>query len=197
MGGDVFGGLQIAIDQRRRHGETIADVREAFAGRAVRGELLRRVEIDAGEIAERVRVFGVVEPAENDPSRIAVPPGRLLAEQAAGGPEQTMTCRSSVVGCGFSFGGISPASTCSTSCSHGWRSAPIACRVTKRSRSRSPRCFFVEWHSKQYFARIGRTLVGVVVDRAARLRSGDERMRADHDGDGEGSERRWVIGAVR
>ena len=85
MAGDLLRRVEVLRDQRRRHHQRVAGVGEPFARRAVDGELAGRVErVDAGQVAERVGVFGVVEPAEDHPPGVAGPPGRLGREEAAG-----------------------------------------------------------------------------------------------------------------
>ena len=62
----VLGGIEIFAEQGRRHDEGVAGVGEAFAGRAVGGELAGGIEGDAGEVAQGVGVFGVVEASQDD-----------------------------------------------------------------------------------------------------------------------------------
>ena len=53
-------------------------------------------------------------------------------------------------GFGLSFGGISPSRICSSDRSHTTGSCFTSTTDVNRSRSRSPFCFFVEWHVMQY-----------------------------------------------
>ncbi len=73
--------------------------------------------------------------------------------------QATSRFRSSAVGCGFFFGGISPASSISISCCHGLRSFRTRSSEANRSRSRLPFLTFVEWQFRQYFVISGRTMV--------------------------------------
>ena len=72
MPGHGLRGVEVFGHERRRHDERLARVRKAFARAAVGWKLFRGIErVDAGEIADRVGVFGVVEPAEHDAAGIA------------------------------------------------------------------------------------------------------------------------------
>jgi len=68
---DRFGGRQIPFHQDGADGEHVADVVEAVAD-VVGGEVVRRLEIDANEIADRVVVLGAIETAQGDAARIAL-----------------------------------------------------------------------------------------------------------------------------
>ncbi len=72
VGRDPLGGVEILGRHARRHDERLPGVRKTLARAAVGGKLLGGVErIHAREIADRVRVFGVVEPAQDDTARVA------------------------------------------------------------------------------------------------------------------------------
>ena len=58
----LFAGVEILSQQTRRHDKGIARVGESFPGRAIGRKLTDRTQIDSRQIADRVRVFGVVEP---------------------------------------------------------------------------------------------------------------------------------------
>ena len=84
MGGDVLRGVEILREQRGRHDERCAGVREALARRAVHGELARRVErLDAREVAEGVGELRVREAAQHDGAGVAGTGQRDFVECAA------------------------------------------------------------------------------------------------------------------
>ena len=69
--GDVLARVEILGKQPRRHHQGRADVREAFAGGTVDREFAGRIKRrDAGQVLDRVRVFGVGETAEHDGPRV-------------------------------------------------------------------------------------------------------------------------------
>ena len=73
---EVFG------HERRRHDERLARVRKAFACAAVGRKLLGGIErINTGEIADRVGVFGIIEPAEHHAAGVARPGAGLGLEE--------------------------------------------------------------------------------------------------------------------
>ena len=117
--GDVPRRRQILLQQRRRHRQRLARVVEAGLVGRIDGELSRRPDIDAGQVADGVVVLGVAQPAGQHRAGIArVAPGLVFAQRAnplddrvpLGGrrlPRRVLR-------------GISPASSrCSTS-SHSW-----------------------------------------------------------------------------
>ena len=69
--GDLLGRVQVLAEQGRRHDERVAGVREAFARGAVRREIAGGLEVDAGQVADRVVVLGVAEAADDDAARVA------------------------------------------------------------------------------------------------------------------------------
>ena len=82
MTGHGLRGVKVFGHERRRHDERLARVRKTFARAAVGRKLLGRIErIDAGEVADRVGVFGVVEPAEHDAAGVARPGAGLGFEE--------------------------------------------------------------------------------------------------------------------
>ena len=78
---DVFARVEILRQQRRRHNQRVASVREPFARRAIDRELFGRIERrHAGQIADGVGVFGIAQPPEHDWPRIARARQRLGVE---------------------------------------------------------------------------------------------------------------------
>ena len=72
MPGHGLRGVEIFGHERRRHDERLARIRETFARAAVGRKLVGGIErVDAGEVADRVGVFGVVEPAKHDAAGVA------------------------------------------------------------------------------------------------------------------------------
>ena len=68
----ILCGFEVLRQKCRRHNQRGADVREPFARRAVNRELTGRIERrNSGQIADRVGVFMIRQPAENDRTRIA------------------------------------------------------------------------------------------------------------------------------
>ena len=75
-------GVEVFGHERRRHDERLARVRKTFARATVGRKLLGRIErVDTGEVADRVGVFGVVEPAEHDAAGVARPGAGLGFEE--------------------------------------------------------------------------------------------------------------------
>ena len=68
---DLARRLQVFVQQRRRHRERFAGVVEARRVGGIDGELARRAEVDAGEIADGVVVLRVAQPPRQDDARIA------------------------------------------------------------------------------------------------------------------------------
>ena len=65
-------GVEILRHQCRRHDERLAGVCKSLACAAVGRKLPRRIErVNAGQIADAVRVFGIVEPAEHNATGVA------------------------------------------------------------------------------------------------------------------------------
>ena len=83
MIGDVLGGGEIFVDQRRRHREGFGGVGKTFARGAVGGKLARRLKIDARQIANRAIVFGIAQPPQRDVPRIAGPRSGFDIEPAS------------------------------------------------------------------------------------------------------------------
>ena len=69
---DRLGGLQVFFHQDRREAEHVADVVEAVAD-IVGREVVGRMEVDPDQVADRIVVFGAVEPADRDASRVEGP----------------------------------------------------------------------------------------------------------------------------
>jgi hypothetical protein len=68
---DDFCGRQVLFEQERRGREHIADVVESIAD-VVRRKIVGRSEVDSHEVANRVVVFGPVEPAKRHPADIGL-----------------------------------------------------------------------------------------------------------------------------
>ena len=69
---DFLGRIEILGEQRRRHHQRRARIREAFAGGTISGKLARGIErFHAREIAHRVSVFHIGKPPQHDRPRIA------------------------------------------------------------------------------------------------------------------------------
>ncbi len=76
LGGDrlvqhVLRRRQVLLQQHRRERKHVADVVETVAG-IVGRKVVGRLEIDADQIADRIVVFGAVEPVDGDGARIRV-----------------------------------------------------------------------------------------------------------------------------
>ena len=72
MRSDIFGSSKIFLHHLRRHHQRLADIREAFPGGAIDRKLLSGIERShAGEIADAPPVFGIGEPPQNHPPRVA------------------------------------------------------------------------------------------------------------------------------
>lgn len=69
--GDFLSGVEVLGEERGGHDEGVSGIGEAFAGGAIDGELAGGIEIDTGEIADGVGVFGVAESAEDDGTGIS------------------------------------------------------------------------------------------------------------------------------
>ena len=74
VAGHVAGGLQVFLQEGRRHRQRFARVVEAGRIGRIDGEFARRPEIDAGEITNRVIVLHVAQPAgEHDAGVAGIP----------------------------------------------------------------------------------------------------------------------------
>ena len=73
----------VSLDEFGRHRHRVSDVGKAFATDAVDGELasLRRSHVNAGEIADRVVVFRVVQSTQRYRPRISSPRCRLCIKR--------------------------------------------------------------------------------------------------------------------
>ena len=72
MRGDFLGCVEILREQRRRHHERRADIRESFACRAIDRKLTRGIErLHACQITQRVGVFHVREPPQHNGTGVA------------------------------------------------------------------------------------------------------------------------------
>ena len=79
--GDVLGSAEILREQRGRHDERRAGVRESFACGAIDGELAEGIErLHARQIADRVAVFHVRQPPQHHGAGIARVGERHLVE---------------------------------------------------------------------------------------------------------------------
>ena len=82
MVGDPPRRLQVLLHQGRRHRQRFRRVVEAGLVGGVDGELPRRPDVDARQVADGVVVLGVAQPPRQDPAGIARVPLRLvLAER--------------------------------------------------------------------------------------------------------------------
>ena len=89
---DVFRRVEILRHERWRHHKRVADVHEAFARGGIDRKLLRRIErLHAGQITNRVSVLRVVQPSQNDRSRIAGTSQRRLVQGAVHPRQQFLT----------------------------------------------------------------------------------------------------------
>jgi hypothetical protein len=80
---DAAGRFEIFLEQSRRHGERFARVVEAGGVGGVDGELSGGSNVDAGEVSNRVVVFGVAEPAREHRAGVAsVLAGEMRTEGA-------------------------------------------------------------------------------------------------------------------
>ena len=75
---DRFGRLNVLLHQQRREAQRVADVVEAVAG-VVGREVFFGVVVDAHQVADRVAVFGPIEPTERDVAGVGI--GRVDAER--------------------------------------------------------------------------------------------------------------------
>ena len=189
--------LRYFVEQRGRDvRERLGGVGEPLAAGPVGGELARRPQVHAGQVADRVVVLGVAQAAERDVARIA---GARPAPRRRGSREsrRSAACarRRSAAAC--SLGGISPASSISMVCCHGFSSLRTWASVAKRSRSRLPFLAFVEWHDEAILLderpddRVELARVGVALGFLGRRRPGvvDERGGQEGAGDQARSQR--------
>ena len=77
---DFMAGIEVLSQEGWRHHQRVAGVGEALAPGALGRKLASRVKVDACQIADRIRVLGVVEPPQNDRSGISRS-GQRLSEQ--------------------------------------------------------------------------------------------------------------------
>ena len=70
--GDFARGLQIFIEQRRRHRQRLAGIIESSHIGRIHRELARGTNVDSRQIANAVVIFRVAEPTGKDDARIAV-----------------------------------------------------------------------------------------------------------------------------
>ena len=82
MAGDFLGRIQVLRHQGRGHHQRVAHVHEPLAGSGIGRKFPDRVQrIQARQIADRKRVFGVVQPAQHHRPRIARPrPGHFIQQ---------------------------------------------------------------------------------------------------------------------
>ena len=76
--GHLAGGLQVLGEQRRRHRQRLARVVESGLIGGIDREFRCRPDIDAGEIANRVVVFGVAESPRQHHAWVAVARARFV-----------------------------------------------------------------------------------------------------------------------
>ena len=89
---DLLGRGEVLLQQSRRNiREPFSGVGESFAGGAVRRELARRPQIDAGQVTDRRIVLGIAEPPQRHVPRIAGPGAGFGIEHAAGPVDDLFT----------------------------------------------------------------------------------------------------------
>ena len=85
MVSDLFAGVEVFREQGRRHHQGVAGVGKSFTGGAIGRKLAGRLQINTRQIEQSVGIFGVIEPAEEDRTRIARA-GQRLGMQVVGDP---------------------------------------------------------------------------------------------------------------
>ena len=65
------GGSQIFLQQHRWQREDVADVVETVTG-IIRRKIIRRLEIDADQVPDRIVVFGAIQTPDRDPARVGM-----------------------------------------------------------------------------------------------------------------------------
>ena len=81
--GDQLGGFEVALDARVLHELHVAEVREALAADRVARRVDADLDVDAGEIADRVGVLGARQPADRHAARIAGVRGFVRVERGS------------------------------------------------------------------------------------------------------------------
>src|SRR6185295_13254482 len=82
--GDLLRGREVFLQQGGGEHEGVARVGEALAGGAVGRKVARGLEVDAGQVADRVVVLGVAEAADDDAAGVAGAGLGLDGEEVAG-----------------------------------------------------------------------------------------------------------------
>ena len=127
---DLGGRRRVALDQRRRNGQRVGDIVEAFA-RIVGGKKRRGVDIDREQVANGVGVFGAIQTMESRECRGLVWRARRDPARAS----SLVANASSVArsGRGMPPGGIMPARTLRTTFSQVSASGPGCARSSLSS----------------------------------------------------------------
>ena len=112
---DALGRRQVPLHQHGRHRQHVADVVESVAD-VVRREILGGIEIDAHQIADRVAIFGPVQPPHRDAARVGLGIAGGALEHVAHRADECLALRA--VGCGSPSGGMPPVSTIPITLSH-------------------------------------------------------------------------------
>ena len=91
-GGDIAGGVEVALHEHRRHGHRLADIRKTLAADGVGRKLAghRRPHVDACEIADGAVVCNVTQPPQHHRPGVAGPRGRLRIERRGEPAEQLL-----------------------------------------------------------------------------------------------------------
>src|SRR5260370_22560836 len=83
MIGDNFGGTEITFQVRVLHELHIAEAGEPFAAHRVAGRVDARIEVDPGQVVNRVRILAAGQAPDGDPPVIAIVLFRIGAELSA------------------------------------------------------------------------------------------------------------------
>ena len=129
--GDELRGFEIALDALVLHELHVAEVREALAADRVARRVDADLDVDAGQIANRVGVFGAGQPPDRDARRARRRASASYAFSEAR-IQAAAAVRSASVGCSSaSSGGIMPVSSMSATFSHSCQCSPIEnCRTS-------------------------------------------------------------------
>src|SRR5260370_7146499 len=83
MVGDHFGGPKVALQVRVLHELYIAEAGESFAAHRVAGRVDARIEVDPGQVVNRVRILAAGQAPDGDPPGIAIVLFRIGVELSA------------------------------------------------------------------------------------------------------------------